>query len=667
MYISTSYSTGNLGLGDLNLHIHGKERALQKWNFDESAFDELTREAHSRKIGNGSSGSPSGDYQNSGNCDSFDRNELGTTSTQEEIVEDQNATKICDENDLNECSSHNSSCSSNNDGSISASNSSSGGNIQNGDENTIHDRSSSSSIWNSSSSNNQQNDNEINSRIDINYKDSDIKIETPNSGILCPIINSNSDIKDWDIKSEKNVALKETRNEKTENLQMLKTKKIQKRMIKNEDEDNSDTEENIRENNEMCLQKSSDGRKKYREIGLGLDNSGHKGKQIRSNQRRNDNEHKNENDYNDYRSNNEDERKTGLRNGDDRQDKLSSDVDCINRKRNKVDNTGNGGGKPEVKISPKNNLEIGNNDASDTKNTKRKKDGDLNVKKGRKKSVHDEIEPKQGLSSVSASRVRLTPPPPSVMCPICENELPLGKLTADYVLDKHIDKCTRRMDSGIVKRGIISKGFYNENNDNESGSDEEEEEEPRNSDSELISNLHNKRSRKASRGARDANNDDISRRDESSHDGNNHNEKNLNTHNKNKRLKSSKIESWMDCEDSSNSSNDKDDDYSDPHDNDEGESSENSFIDDDEILSRKKSRITNKKGINEKKKEKKKELKKGAVDIVDHKLDRKEKKRAEKLLKVKSKLSKNNRTDDGRLGRATDKQGRIVEDKVVCI
>ena len=44
----------------------------------------------------------------------------------------------------------------------------------------------------------------------------------------------------------------------------------------------------------------------------------------------------------------------------------------------------------------------------------------------------------------------------SVTCPICENDLPLGQLTAAEVLDKHIDRCGRRPQKQISKGGLAS-------------------------------------------------------------------------------------------------------------------------------------------------------------------------------------------------------------------
>ena len=54
----------------------------------------------------------------------------------------------------------------------------------------------------------------------------------------------------------------------------------------------------------------------------------------------------------------------------------------------------------------------------------------------------------------------------SVTCPICNNALPIGKLSAAIVLDKHIDRCMRRSETTISKT-----------HENESVSDEIDEEE----------------------------------------------------------------------------------------------------------------------------------------------------------------------------------------------
>jgi SNF2-related domain len=44
----------------------------------------------------------------------------------------------------------------------------------------------------------------------------------------------------------------------------------------------------------------------------------------------------------------------------------------------------------------------------------------------------------------------------SVTCPICSNDLPLGQISAAAVLDKHIDRCGRRLQAQIQKDGLIS-------------------------------------------------------------------------------------------------------------------------------------------------------------------------------------------------------------------
>ena len=40
----------NLGLYDVNLHVHGKSRPIQKWNIDDSAIDNINDEAKNRNI-----------------------------------------------------------------------------------------------------------------------------------------------------------------------------------------------------------------------------------------------------------------------------------------------------------------------------------------------------------------------------------------------------------------------------------------------------------------------------------------------------------------------------------------------------------------------------------------------------------------------------------------
>ena len=44
------YGGSNLGLNDLNLHIHGKDRITQKWKIDNDAIDELNSEAMNSKV-----------------------------------------------------------------------------------------------------------------------------------------------------------------------------------------------------------------------------------------------------------------------------------------------------------------------------------------------------------------------------------------------------------------------------------------------------------------------------------------------------------------------------------------------------------------------------------------------------------------------------------------
>jgi SNF2 family DNA or RNA helicase len=44
------YGGSNLGLHDLNLHIHGKDRITQKWKIDNDAIDELNSEAMNSKV-----------------------------------------------------------------------------------------------------------------------------------------------------------------------------------------------------------------------------------------------------------------------------------------------------------------------------------------------------------------------------------------------------------------------------------------------------------------------------------------------------------------------------------------------------------------------------------------------------------------------------------------
>ena len=55
----------------------------------------------------------------------------------------------------------------------------------------------------------------------------------------------------------------------------------------------------------------------------------------------------------------------------------------------------------------------------------------------------------------------------SVICPICNNALPLGKLSAAVVLDKHIDRCMRRSETTNTKTHEIDEEGIN--SPNESG------------------------------------------------------------------------------------------------------------------------------------------------------------------------------------------------------
>jgi SNF2-related domain len=50
----------------------------------------------------------------------------------------------------------------------------------------------------------------------------------------------------------------------------------------------------------------------------------------------------------------------------------------------------------------------------------------------------------------------------SVTCPICSNDLPLGQLSAAIVLDKHIDRCGRRLQAQIPKDRSASAANDNE-------------------------------------------------------------------------------------------------------------------------------------------------------------------------------------------------------------
>jgi hypothetical protein len=220
------------------------------------------------------------------------------------------------------------------------------------------------------------------------------------------------------------------------------------------------------------------------------------------------------------------------------------------------------------------------------------------------------------------------------------------------------------MDSVTVKRGRISKGFYNENNNIQSDSENETQDD---NDDAVVTSSRSNKGRRISRKVPDRNNADVSIKDHSMHDGDDDNQGNSDISDKRRNFDvgSRDIEDWMDCEDSSVSSNDGDDAYSDQQDTDVSTNSEDSSIDKNETSSKKK-RVTNTKESNEKKKQKKKDIKKGVIDIVDHKLDKKEKKRAEKLLKINRNSSRGTGVDDsGR--RVKNRQGRMVEDKVVRI
>jgi hypothetical protein len=639
-----------LGLGELNLHIHGKDRPLQKWNFDESAFDKLTREAENNRIENGGN-SPVDDYTHLDGND-----ELAVTSVREEDLEDEDAIQ-----DLQGKGS------SSNSGSSDFDNRriSSGGSIYNRYDSIMDANLNSSSSSSSSNSSNDRLgscdinhpiDNPKNNGIGANYDSSDIKIETSDCGTTLPTTNGHSSsIKVRNIQRDSQINptedLQAGRNDKAENFQISKQKKIQKRTVINEDD--SDTEEPVNTTSERGSHKNVDGHNKRN------DNDRYKDKNYSINNITNHQKDKKyvyeKNSY-DNKENNEKENHREILH---KKEKKSNDTDTSDRNKNPIDKSD----RVRVWISSNHHAQIDGGDISDTKKKKRRKglneNADVIVNQETRRSIQNERKSKQSLSSDSKKSL------PSVICPICENELPLGKLTAEHILDKHIDKCTRRMDSVTVKRGRerISKGFYNENDDIESDSNDERQDDV---DDTAVASILSKRGRKASNENPDKSGANVSIRDRSMHNGDNDDEKTSNIHIHDRtesRLKvgSGKIEDWMDCEDSSNSSNDADDAYSDPQDSDESTNSEDTFIDDSGISSSKKKRLSRSKGSNEKKKSKKKGV---AVDVVDYRLDKKEKKRAEKLLKINSKKRRGTGVDDGG-SRVTNRQGRMVEDKVV--
>lgn len=641
--VVSTYSSGNLGLGELNLHIHGKDRPLQKWNFDDSAFDKLTKEAQNNR-NDDSGSSPGNDCANLDDCDEF-----ALTSLREEVLEDEDALSTSHEKDSR------SSCNSSSDSAINYNfdkgEIDSGCSIYNGDSNVMDVisccSSSSSSSDRGSSSNNIDHDNGRYTCIDDYYGNSEFKVETSDIGTIVATPNTTRSIKVRNIKRDRksnpSTDLKVDHDDKSVNLQVSKQKKIQKRMLV--DENDSDEDDSFSGINKRDGQTAIDGRSRIKE-----DDDGYKGQHTQNRKNDNNEDYENQNDY-DFR-NTEEENKS-LCNRLIKKVKKSSD-----RKRDVIDKS------DRVRDRGSSNSQTRKNDSgiSDTKKKKRKKDltddTDIIVKQGSRRLVQNESKSKQ---SVSSDSKKLTP---SVICPICENEVPLGKLSAEHVLDKHIDKCSRRMDSVTVKRGRISKGFYNENNDIQSDSENESQDD--NDDEEVISSLSNK-GRRISFKVPDKNNADVSIKDHSKHDGDDDNPGNPNVYDKRESFDagSRDIEDWMECEDSSVSSNDGDDAYSDQQDTDVSTNSEDSSVDKIEISSRKK-QVSNSKERNERKKKNEKNIKKGIIDIVDHKLDKKEKKRAEKLLKINRKSSRGTGVDDsGR--RVKNRQGRMVEDKVVGI
>ena len=74
---NAGYGGSNLGLHDLNLHIHGKDRITQKWKIDNNAIDELTSEAiNSKTYSRSDSAMSSRDHLNAATNKVCDHTEL---------------------------------------------------------------------------------------------------------------------------------------------------------------------------------------------------------------------------------------------------------------------------------------------------------------------------------------------------------------------------------------------------------------------------------------------------------------------------------------------------------------------------------------------------------------------------------------------------------------
>ena len=66
-----------------------------------------------------------------------------------------------------------------------------------------------------------------------------------------------------------------------------------------------------------------------------------------------------------------------------------------------------------------------------------------------------------------------------ITCPICNNELPVGRMSAAVVLDRHIDRCTRRGGAASVSNNaaLVQGVVVNRRNGKRGDEDEDEEEE----------------------------------------------------------------------------------------------------------------------------------------------------------------------------------------------